>query len=61
MTPDQFHEARRKLGFTQSQMAHALGMSRQASIADKEAGRKPITRADELLINAYLAGYLREG
>ena len=59
MTPAEFKQARQKLGLTQSQMAHAIGLSRQATIADKEAGRQVITRQDVLLI-AYLVAEARK-
>lgn len=61
MTPDEFKEARRKLGLSVSQIADMLGVSHQHArrwTADPGAGSyRPINETVERLLQAYLDGY----
>jgi transcriptional regulator with XRE-family HTH domain len=57
MTPQEFKEARKALGLTQSQMATVLGYGAQSRISDVERGVQPVTDTVSRLIHAYLNGY----
>ncbi len=50
MNKIQFKRFRRKLGLNQQDFAEMLGYSRQATISDKESGKRPITKQDEIII-----------
>lgn len=53
MTPEAMRDARALLGFTQSNLAQALGLTLR-SIQWYESGRRPIPRTVELLIDRWL-------
>ena len=54
MTPRAFAAARKRLGLTQKELGQRLEISTQA-VADKERGRSPVTRRDELAIGTLRA------
>lgn len=54
MTPNQLKQIRKKNKLTQLKLANLLGLSRQATISDKETGKTNITKRDEKLIKALL-------
>jgi len=50
MTASEFRSIRIKLGLTQAQLASKLGYSRRPTITEKESGRTPITKQDEIIL-----------
>jgi DNA-binding XRE family transcriptional regulator len=50
MQPDQLRTYRKELGFTQEELADAIGMTRKA-IVEMEAGRAPIERRTAIAFN----------
>ena len=53
MTPDEFKQARKVLGLSQSKMAHQLEVSYQ-TIQAWEQGRNPISRVVELAVQTLI-------
>uniref|UniRef100_A0A6M3JMT5 Putative DNA binding, helix-turn-helix domain containing protein n=1 Tax=viral metagenome TaxID=1070528 RepID=A0A6M3JMT5_9ZZZZ len=51
MTASEFRSIRKGLGLTQAQLATKLGYSRRPTITEKESGRAPITKQDEIILN----------
>ena len=49
MTPEELKEVRTRLGMTQSQLAHELGVTLNA-VQRWEAGERPIRRVTELAL-----------
>lgn len=49
MTPTALKMYRKKLGYTQQEMAVKMGLS-LVSICFKEQGRRPITKRDEMIL-----------
>lgn len=54
MTPQEFKEARLKLGFTQEQMAEALGVNSSRMVRQYESGNVPIRETIERLVQLLL-------
>ncbi len=52
--PNAFEQAQRKLGLNRAQMAKAIGMSAR-SVDEMRAGRRPVTRRTEIILEALLA------
>lgn len=50
MTAEEFKAARLKLGYTQEQMAEALGVNSSRMIRQYESGRVPIRETIERLV-----------
>lgn len=57
MTPQQFKGARLALGLTPEQIAPLLGLSARARIYEIESGKRGVSSAVGLLVQAYLGGY----
>ncbi len=57
MTGDQIKALRKNLGFTQIQMATALGYTRQAQISDLENGRATLDKGRAILADRIQRGY----
>ena len=57
MTPQQFKEARLTLGLTPEQIAPLLALSDRARIYEIEGGKRNVSKAVGLLLQAYLDGY----
>jgi DNA-binding transcriptional regulator YiaG len=57
MTPSEYKALRQKLG-TQQHVADLLGVHR-VTIADREAGRKPISREAAFALSAIAAQHLK--
>jgi transcriptional regulator with XRE-family HTH domain len=59
MSPNEFKEARRKLGLTQAELAYLLGYRGVMSISKIERGLSPLPdqSAGGRLLKAYLDGY----
>lgn len=54
MTPQEFKEARLKLGFTQEQMAEAIGVNSSRMVRQYESGNVPIRETIERLVQLLL-------
>lgn len=59
MTPAELLQARKLLGYTQAEMARALGFTRQAHISDLERGKYPITDQTARLVRYTLAAIVK--
>ena len=57
MTPQQFKEARLALGLTPEQIAPLLALSDRSRIYEIEGGKRNVSKAVGLLVQAYLDGY----
>lgn len=57
MTPQQFKGARLTLGLTPEQIAPLLALSDRARIYEIEGGKRNVSKAVGLLVQAYLDGY----
>lgn len=60
MTPEQFQQARHRLGLTLDQMGRMLGYQGEhirQQVHDLETGRRDIREPQRRLMEAYLEGY----
>lgn len=61
MTPDEFKEARERLGLSLSEMADMLGLSveqvRRMEFSETANQRRPVMEQTRRLLEAYLSGY----
>lgn len=60
MTPEQFQQARHRLGLTLEQMGRMLGYQGEhirQQVHDLETGRRDIREPQRRLMQAYLEGY----
>ena len=57
MSGEEAAQARKRLGLSQSQLARLLGYDKRHSVANVETGARHYRAPQQLLLNAYLAGY----
>jgi transcriptional regulator with XRE-family HTH domain len=60
MTPQEIREARLRLGLTQDQLAHVMGLSSGMAVSDWERGIRNANGQARRLLRAYLDGYRPE-
>ena len=56
MKPSELKETRLRLGLTQAELSKKLGYNRSRTITDKEAGRRGITKQDEIILKSLKPG-----